>query len=405
MKLHDYLDIEKLEEQIAEGYVNRNFHKKFTNLAIYTYSRQCTTAYAWNDITCKCRGLIVDTSTWDIIARPFEKFFNLGEAAFPEYSRDNLPKEQPYITDKLDGNLITLYQWRGTWYAASKGSFHSDYADWANNWLQKNGARAPLGTTPNQWPQGYTPVFEMIAEELEHHVVHYGKEASGLYLIALINNETGEELNIVSKAVWASVNDVPLIPLLDITLEKALTDNEKNAEGYVLAWPRPGQTPLRVKVKFIDFLRLQKLVHHIGPKEILDYMTQPHLQCYLDEVLNPETSHPEFIKYARAWMDRFNLHYWLIDVQCNNTLGDLFKVLTLESPRKDWAEKIRATEYPAILFAALDYRLAMLRADWAAEKNDAHRARINKLIWKQVEPIAAQQDDVRSLRSLITQEE
>jgi hypothetical protein len=27
MKLHDYLDIEKLEEQIAEGYVNRNFQR------------------------------------------------------------------------------------------------------------------------------------------------------------------------------------------------------------------------------------------------------------------------------------------------------------------------------------------------------------------------------------------
>ena len=113
----------------------------------------------------------------------------------------------------------------------------------------------------------------MIAEELEHHVVHYGKECSGLYLIALINNETGEELDDVARTSWADRNRVPYIPTNTLlSVDRALTDNEKNAEGYVLAWPRPGRTPLRVKVKFVDFLRLQKLVHHIGPKEILDYM-------------------------------------------------------------------------------------------------------------------------------------
>ena len=51
MKLHEYLNVQSLEEQIVEGYVNRNFHKKFTNLAIYTYSRQCTMDYAWNETT------------------------------------------------------------------------------------------------------------------------------------------------------------------------------------------------------------------------------------------------------------------------------------------------------------------------------------------------------------------
>lgn len=396
MKLQDYLDITKLEEQIAEGYVNRNFHKKFSNLAIYTYSRHCTMDYAWNDITCKCRGLIVDTSTWDIIARPFEKFFNLGEAAFPEYSRENLPKERPEITDKLDGNLITLYPWAERWWAASKGSFHSEHADWANNWLITTHS-SDKWTRFSNWPQGYTPVFEMIAEELEHHVVHYGKEASGLYLIALINNETGEELNENSKAVWAAVNDVPMIPQLDITLDKALTDNEKNAEGYVLTWPRAGRTPFRVKVKFIDFLRLQKLVHHIGPKEILDYMTQPHLQCYLDEVLNPETSHEEFIKYVRAWMGRFNREYMRIHSECWTQHEVVRALVGWNAERKSYAAEILKRPYAGVLFAMLD-------AEQAARDIDRAKAwdNVSRCIWKQVEPMAAQTDDIRSL---MTQEE
>ena len=242
----------------------------------------------------------------------------------------------------------------------------------------------------------------MIAEDLEHHVVHYGKEASGLYLIAIINNETGEEATEGMRAALAALNGLPEIPRLDISLDKALTDNEKNAEGYVLAWPRSGQTPVRVKVKFTDFLRLQRLVHNIGPKEILDYMRQPHLKCYLDEVLNPETSHPVFIEYTKQWMSLFEAAYNCVGIECNKILTELYENLTLKSPRKAWAEKIRETKYPSIMFAQLDYMLALLEPDWTAEKNEEHKARIARLIWKQVEPVAEQYDNVRSL---VTQEE
>lgn len=403
MKLHEYLDIAKLEEQIAEGNVNRNFHKKFTNLAIYTYSKQCTMDYAWNEITCKCRGLIVDTSTWEVIARPFEKFFNLGETAFPEYHRENLPEFAPVITDKLDGNLITLYPWRGTWYAASKGSFHSDHADWANTWLSKSDSEYTIKQW--FWPEGYTPVFEMIAEELEHHVVHYGKEASGLYLLALVHIATGAELNSYSKKVWADRNDVIDVPVLDISVEKALVENEKNAEGYVLTWSRGFfKPPFKVKVKFVEFLRLQKLVPNIGPKEILDYMRHPHLQCYLDEVLNPEQSHEEFIKYTRAWMERITGEYKRIE---RLSTAEFFRVQVnvelkgADRSRKAYAQFVTNPEYctyPAVMFAGMDL---METPKEDIEQRQFRKTRLADTIWKQLEPFVKGED----IHKVITQEE
>ena len=391
MKLYDYIPEALLMQRIEEGYVNQNFHKKFP-LAIYTYSKSATFDYVWDEATCKCRGLIVDLRDMTILARPFEKFFNVAEKA--GITREQFPQGGPIITNKLDGNLITLYPWEGRWWAASKGSFHSEHADWANNWLFYN--------CKCDWPEGYTPVFEMIAEELEHHVVHYGKEASGLYLIALVNNETGEEMDNAGRYHWAGLNEVPCIPLETIALAGALAANEKNAEGYVLSWPRFGQTPVRVKVKFPEFLRLQKLVHNIGPKEILDYMRKPELKCYLDEVLDPERSHEVFIEYTKKWMSLFQADFNRVGIESNYILTDLNKTLTLESPRKVWAEQIRQCKYPAIMFAQLDYELATMRADWTAEKNNQHKARIADLIWKQVEPLAEKFDDVRSI---ITQEE
>jgi hypothetical protein len=391
MKLYDYIPEALLMQRIEEGYVNVNQHKKFP-LAIYTYSKSATFDYMWDEATCKCRGLIVDLRDMTILARPFSKFFNVGEAA--GITREQFPSTYPIITDKLDGNLITLYPWAGRWWAASKGSFHSKHADWANNWLFHH--------CKCDWPEGFTPVFEMIAEELEHHVVHYGAVASGLYLIALIQNESGAELNDGLRIYWAKVNDVPCIPVLNLTIDKALTDNDKNAEGYVLSWPRLGQTPVRVKIKFPEFLRLQKLVHNIGPKEILDYMRRPELKCYLDEVLDPERSHEVFIAYTKKWMSLFEADLNRVGIECNYILTDLYKNLTLQMPRKMWAEQIIKCKYPAIMFAQLDYELAALQADWSAEKNEKHKARIKDLMWDQVEPLSKQFDNVRSI---ITQEE
>jgi len=386
MKLYDYIPEALLMQRIEEGYVNVNQHKKFP-LAIYTYSKSATFDYVWDEATCKCRGLIVNQATMEIIARPFEKFFNVGEAA--GITREQFPSYAPSITDKLDGNLITLYPWDGRWWAASKGSFHSEHADWANNWLFHN--------SKCDWPQGYTPVFEMIAEELEHHVVHYGKELSGLYLIALIHNDSGEEICYHERWQLAERNDVPYIPESTITLDEALVANDKNAEGYVVSWSRCGTTPIRVKVKFTDFLRLQKLVHNIGPKELLDYMRRPELKCYLDEVLDPERSHPEFIKYAKTWMERFRTVYRVVEETCCIEMDGLQKFLRSEDSRKEWAEKIKACQYPDVMFAMLDNRLA--------KDSDAFRRtgeNIAKAIWRKVEPIAERPDDVRSL---VTQEE
>ncbi len=387
MKLYDYIPEALLMQRIEEGYVNVNQHKKFP-LAIYTYSKSATFDYMWDEATCKCRGLIVDLRTMEIVARPFEKFFNAGEKA--GLTRDQFPTTYPIITDKLDGNLITLYPWEGRWWAASKGSFHSEHADWANNWLFHH--------CKCDWPEGFTPVFEMIAEELEHHVVHYGKAASGLYMLALIQNETGAELNDQLRTAWADRNDIPYVPVLDLmTLDRALAANEKNAEGFVLSWPRLGQTPLRVKVKFPEFLRLQRLVHNIGPKEILDYMRKPELKCYLDEVLDPERSHEVFIAYTKKWMERFQTFYRCVETTCAIEMDGLLKFYRPEDPRSWWAEKIKQCQYPDVMFAMLDLRLAKTPDDF-----ERCGQNIERIIWRKAESVAEQVDDVRSI---ITQEE
>lgn len=52
----------------------------------------------------ECRGLIINTKTLEVVARPYDKFFNLGE---PLAAKINLANATAY--EKLDGSLIIMY--------------------------------------------------------------------------------------------------------------------------------------------------------------------------------------------------------------------------------------------------------------------------------------------------------
>lgn len=51
-----------------------------------------------NDIVQECRGLILDSDTFDIVSYPFNKFFNYGES-----HASSIDWDSAYVTQKLDG--------------------------------------------------------------------------------------------------------------------------------------------------------------------------------------------------------------------------------------------------------------------------------------------------------------
>lgn len=265
MTIDQYMDVDKLTKYIEEGIVDERKHPTLP-LTILCYSRRATYEDIWDDITCKCRGLIVaDDGT--VVSRAFEKFFNIDTITKPETHITNLPKTQPQVFDKLDGSLGILYEWKVSGETvvsgiASKGSFTSDHANWATAWYMKN-CKNP------QWPDGYTPVFEMICQSVQRHVVFYDMPDQ-LILLALINTETGEEASYNEVYYYAGLNGLKAADLFAKSVGDVIEEDRENKEGYVLSWPRAGQTPLKIKVKHETFLKLQKIVHAATPKAVLE---------------------------------------------------------------------------------------------------------------------------------------
>ena len=60
---------------------SRDVNKKqlANDVVSYNFSRQVFNKRNWNELTCKARGMFVDTVTEKVICRSYDKFFNLGE--------------------------------------------------------------------------------------------------------------------------------------------------------------------------------------------------------------------------------------------------------------------------------------------------------------------------------------
>jgi hypothetical protein len=381
MNFFTYLGIspqEFQEQYIETDYVSQQKHAEFP-LVIYAYGRKTVKEQKWDAVTSKCRGIVVNRETGEIVARPFEKFHNFGSPQAGDITElrkfgDVLPAE-PIVWEKLDGFMATLYTWGGVDYVASKGSFHSIHAKWATSWLHKN-----FGTSLGI-PAGHTAVFEGLHRDLRI-VVDYGKRQE-LSLLSIINNETGEEMSPGALHAFADGKGLTTPAEFNLTLEQARIytmgeDQKASEEGYVLTWYQKGKPPFRLKMKFIEYLRLHRMVTGVSPKRIWEVLATKQ-SSELDEYLKQST--PWFSAFVNKWLKALTTKFEEIDHGAEMSYGVIQGVLNQQwqqsgsiPVRKDWALIINRPEfqpYASALFAKLDGKDT------------------KPIIWKMVKPMTA----------------
>lgn len=347
MKLEEYMNVDKLIQHIDAGLVDFKVHPTLP-LGLLCHTREALFNDTWDDVTTKCRGLIFDLDTNDIVARPFEKFFNINTENRPETCIGSLPvyNVKPIVAEKLDGSLGTLWRYKQHWGISSKGSFTSDHAQWATRWLEDHVEQH--GTLV--FPEGYTPVFEMICESVQTHVVRY-YDSEKLVLIALVNNHTGEELSPNELVHYALTNKLSWSAFYpDLTISEALIEDRPNHEGYVFSYPQLGKTPIKVKIKHSTFLEHQKIVHKLTPKHVLELLKT---QGY-DKLCEYEKLVPQMIDKIKQWTKIYHDAYTEIFNACRVVVRAALLSCTL---RKEFAAFFLRPEnkrYSAVCFSILD---------------------------------------------------
>lgn len=80
----------------------------------------------------ECRGIVLEKDTWRLVAKPFHRFFNVGENQ-EEFARFDWT--QFVAQSKEDGSLIIVYNYDNKWHVNTSGSFGLQILDcYAGNW-------------------------------------------------------------------------------------------------------------------------------------------------------------------------------------------------------------------------------------------------------------------------------
>ena len=315
------MNTQDLKQLISDDYINVQKHPT-ADLYIYNYSPKAQYDRVWNEHTLACRGLIMN-ELYEVMARPFKKFFNLGET-----ENQYIPNEPFEVYEKMDGSLGILYWLAESPFIATRGSFVSEQAKFATELLHTKYADSiPL------LDKTKTYLFEIIYPE-NRIVIDYGEERK-LVLLAIIDTKTGEEcaleyigFEIVKR--YDGLNDLQALKALE----------EDNREGFVVKF-RDGY---RLKVKFDEYQRIHRIVTQISSINIWEYLKEgSDLLPLLDRV--PD----EFYDWVKATHAQLFENFAQIEAEAKSD----FKVF---DTKKETALYYQTCKYPAILFKMMENR-------------------------------------------------
>lgn len=336
--LSDIVSLPALDQAIRDGYVRRTLHPEYP-YAILNYTEAAQFDNHWDEVTMVCRGLIYQYNTGEIIARGIPKFFNHNQAGAPLFALD----DQVLVADKVDGSLGILYPTPdGDFAIATRGSFTSDQALWATEWLhdperitdEVNEVMNNIKYTGEY--ENYTELFEIVYPE-NRVVVNYGDRAELVYLGSVF----------IPNGYWEPMIDPESEPL---TYGEVLSlPPRTNAEGWVLTRVRDGAV---VKVKYEDYLELHRAIFGLSARRIWEWELAGTAEANLLGL--PDELQPWAItewKRQVANVTRIERDVW---VEFDIVTRNLSMIHGQDWTRKDFADMVKDSPWRAYMFLALD---------------------------------------------------
>ena len=116
LNIQNYLQTRSLVQLEAELGIKHNRHSKYRNLVLLKYDQIKSPTY--HPIVQECRGIILDEDdNWKVISYPFNRFYNYGQ----NNAEDDIDWASAIVQEKLDGTLISLFNYNSEWLVATSG--------------------------------------------------------------------------------------------------------------------------------------------------------------------------------------------------------------------------------------------------------------------------------------------
>lgn len=158
------------------------------HISSFNFTRDAFYDKNWNELTCKARGLFIDTETNKVVARGYEKFFNINETKETELEHLLVKfKNKPITLYKKENGFLGIMSWvNGELFIASKSTNRGDFAEWFRALYNES-------TINKEYLEKYlqennvTLLFEVIDVEHDPHIIKYDK--SKIVLLDAVKNQ------------------------------------------------------------------------------------------------------------------------------------------------------------------------------------------------------------------------
>lgn len=189
------------------------------NISSFNFTRNAFYSKKWNECTCKARGLFVDTEKDKVVARGYEKFFNVNERKETELEHLMVKFKDKIICYKKENGFLGILSYvNNELFFASKSTNEGDFAQYFKNIYDKSNINK-LELENYLKNNDVSLTFEVIDVENDPHIIEYNE--SKLVLLDIIHNdyefkrepyekvqELSKLINCECKSIYAEFNNV-----------------------------------------------------------------------------------------------------------------------------------------------------------------------------------------------------
>ena len=330
---------EKLTEELGISV------KEYEEEGLYVFNYSQFASPKMHPVVLECRGLITDNDL-NPVCRPFDRFFNLGEALEVTEGFDISEAE---VFEKADGSLAKVYHYKGKWHIATRGTAFAESANYTGEvfealMLEAFGCKdmGDFQKGMRDVPTEYTHIFEYTSPK-NRVVTPY--KTSEMVLLGIRNNKYGIELGYTAlEGIAEKLGEDGWLKFRVATRHKFDSEEEllaavQNLPGLQEGFVCLSDKGVRVKVKSELYVQAHRLRGDTvpSPKRIIDLVVTNEVEEYLAYFEEDrELFQPYMDSFDELIMEAHKL-YW-------NVKG-------LES-QKDFALAVKDNCYFAPLFMA-----------------------------------------------------
>lgn len=241
--------------------------KKFGDISSFNFTREAFNKGVWDAQTMRARGLYLNTNTDEVVARGYDKFFNIDERYETSLATLTTTMQYPITAYYKENGYLGLLSYdedNDDLLFCTKSMIGSEHAEHFKELFYKLGCDKDAALAKVK--EGYTLLFEVIDPEFDPHIINY--EQPELCLLDVVKNSMDAQFEDYSavQSIACQIGCGYKVPATTITSARELiqfvedvqnenTDLPLDHEGYVLE----DANGYRVKLKTPYYLKWKKL--------------------------------------------------------------------------------------------------------------------------------------------------